>query len=291
MPYFDSGKTSIYFRESGKGSTALVFIHGWYQTGSEAWAALAAQLKPGFRYFMPDLPGHGLSDDTGKNFSVASNAELIEQFVAHVRKAYRIKKLVLIGHSYGAFATLDIVARQNAKLDAVVAISAVDDYAPYVRRLKQVLRVPQFLLGLYYRLQAALALFPYGDRLHLYGALPDALVPGRMAYAKIKNHTLSIANSRAYMQAFLSGKVVWPKAASRVPLLLVYGERDVLTPASHATAINPHFQTAQLVVLPKSGHNVQISAAEALAKLLTGFIEKSLRHAVTGKDGSHVRRH
>jgi pimeloyl-ACP methyl ester carboxylesterase len=291
MPYFENTGTSVYYRTLGGGTTGLIFIHGWYQTGSEAWMSLARNLKPGYRLFMPDLPGHGLSDDVSPKFSIATNAQLIEEFIEHARKSYRLKKIVLVGHSYGAFATLDILARQVAKIDAAIAISAVDDYAPYVRRLKQALWVPAFLAGIYYRIQAALALFPYGDRLHLYGALPASLQPGRLAYAQIKNHTLSVANSRAYMRAFLTGKVKWPDAKIKVPLLLVYGERDALTPARHADAINPHCVKTEVVVLPKSGHNVQISAAEPLARVLTGFVEKSLRRAVAGKHGSHVRRH
>lgn len=290
MPYFESGETSVHYRTTGAGSTGLVFIHGWYQTGSEAWIALARNLKPGFKLFMPDLPGHGLSDDVSPQFSIATNAQLIEGFIEHARKTYRLKKVVLVGHSYGAFATLDVAARQNVVLDAVVAISAVDDYAPYVKRLKHALWVPAFLAGIYYRIQALLALFPYGDRLHLYGGMPKLLQPGKLAYGAIKNHTLSIANSRAYMRAFLTGKVLWPEGRLKLPLLLVYGERDVLTPASHAHAINPHFAKPELVVLPKSGHNVQISAAEQLAKILGAFVEKSLRHALAGKHGSHVRR-
>jgi pimeloyl-ACP methyl ester carboxylesterase len=159
MPYFESGETSVYYRTTGAGSTGLVFIHGWYQTGSEAWIALARNLKPGFKLFMPDLPGHGLSDDVSPQFSIATNAQLIEGFIEHARKTYRLKKVVLVGHSYGAFATLDVAARQNVVLDALVAISAVDDYAPYVKRLKHALWVPAFLAGIYYRIQALLALF------------------------------------------------------------------------------------------------------------------------------------
>jgi len=290
MPYFESGESSVYYRTAGSGTTGLIFVHGWYQTGSEAWMSLARNLKPGFKLFMPDLPGHGLSDDVSPNFSIASNAQLIESFIQQTRKTYRLKKIVLIGHSYGAFATLDVAARQNVALDAVVAISAVDDYAPYVKRLKHALWVPAFLAGVYYRILALLALFPYGDRLHLYGAMPESLQPGKLAYGAIKNHTLSVLNSRAYMRAFLTGKVKWPAGRLKLPLLLVYGERDSLTPASHAHVIDPHFVSAELVVLPKSGHNVQISAAEQLAKILAGFVEKSLRRAVTGKHGSHVRR-
>lgn len=291
MPYFDGNGASLYYRTSGSGSTGLMFIHGWYQTGSEAWMSLARNLEPGYRLFMPDLPGHGLSDDTGRDFSIATNALLIEQYVEAMRRTYRLKRIVLIGHSYGAFATLDILAREKLSIDAAVAISAVDDYAPYVRRLRQALRVPKFLSGIYFRIQAALALFPYGDRLHLYGDMPASLQPGRLAYARIKNHTLGVKNARAYIRAFLTGKVVWPSHKIRVPLLLVYGERDSLTPARHAQVIDPHFKQTELSVLPKSGHNVQISAAEPLARILADFVEKSLRHAVAGKHGSNVRRH
>lgn len=276
----------MYYRASGTGANALVLIHGWYQNGLQAWGRILPGLEKKFRIFIPDLPGHGLSPlSDAENFSIAGNNALITAFVKYVKTEYKCRNVILVGHSYGSFAVLSVTAEAAAELSGVVGLSAVDDYAPYTPRLKRVLLIPSFLWGVYYRLQALWALFPYGDRMLLYGPassstgaqLPPELIPGRLAYAKIKNKTLSVAASHAYMRAFVGSRVNWPEKKIRTPLLLIYGEKDQLTSSDWARKILPRFSHAGVKTVADAGHNVQISGAENVIEQLRQFAEKSFR--------------
>lgn len=268
----------MYYRASGVGSHALIFVHGWYQNGLQAWAALATQFEKKYRIFAPDLPGHGLSDlvDT-KSFSLSANRELLAQFVRYLKSRYRLRSVVLIGHSYGAFAVLDCIPYHARDFAGVVALAAIDDYAPYVKRLRWVLRIPRFLEGMYFRIQALLGFFPYGDRQMLYAKIDPALMPSKSEYGLIKNRTLSLRNSRAYMRAFMQGRVEWPAKKVGLPTLLVYGERDNLTPSSWADRIMPHLANGQCAIVEKAGHNVQITGAAVVGSTLRPFFEKCFR--------------
>lgn len=278
MPYFHSAGNDLYYRSAGKGNVAVLLVHGWYQNGTQAWAALTKNLRTKYHVFVPDLPGHGLNPHVPHDFSTAVNEQLVIDFARYLRSHYRCKKVFLVGHSYGAFAVLSIAAKAAEEFEGVTAISAVDDYAPYHRRLKSVLRIPRLLDPIYYRMQALLGGFPYGDRMQLYGHMHEDFHPGKLAYAKKKNKTLSPANSRRYMRAFLAAKVQWPQQLQLLlPLLLIYGERDMLTPASWAKRIQPHFRVSEVHVVPAAGHNVQISATDAVAGKIRSFIEKCLR--------------
>jgi pimeloyl-ACP methyl ester carboxylesterase len=279
MPYFKSSGEEVYYRSLGRGRAALIFVHGWYQSGSQAWGRLAPGFEDKFHVFVPDLPGHGLSPlENPEKFSTAENQQLILEFIRHVKKTYRCNKIILVGHSYGAFAVLGIVAVAEHELSGVVAMAAIDDYTPYSRRLRSVLRIPGFLIGAYYRLQAILGFFPYGDLRLLYGKQAGVPVPGKLAYAKIKNKTLSIRSSHAYIKAFLGARISWPGKKIRLPLLLVYGERDGLTSSSWAEKILPHFSAGSVSVVAEAGHNVQISGAAEVARLIGAFCEKCFRH-------------
>lgn len=278
MPYFSAGKQEIYYRSYGRGVNALILIHGWYQNGSQAWGKIVPGLEKKFRVFVPDLPGHGFSPlNAPRAFSLDRNKALIEKFAGYVKKKYKCKQVILAGHSYGSFAVLGVTAGTVAQLSGVVGLSAVDDYAPYTPRLKRVLMIPRILIGLYYRLQALWALFPYGDRMLLYGQLPADLVPGRLAYAKIKNKTLSPLAAHAYMTAFVGSRVDWPRQKIRTPLLLIYGEKDQLTSSKWAQNILPRFTHGRVETVPEAGHNVQISGADSVLALLLQFAEKSFR--------------
>lgn len=291
MPYFAAAGREMYFRESGRGKDALVFIHGWYQNGAQAWGMLAPRFEKKYRVFVPDLPGHGLSPlGDAANFSIAVNRLLITEFIRHLRKTYGLRRVILVGHSYGAFAVLDLISASPGAADAILALAAIDDYAPYTARLKRVLLIPRFLVGLYYRLQAVGGWFPYGDRMLLYGNADPGLIPGRLAYAKIKNRTLSPMASRAYMKAFAGMRVPWPQQKSDIPALLLYGERDALTSVTWSKKILPHFSRVEVSVVAEAGHNVQISGADAVEKHAAAFFEKSFRRRVDGKSGSRAGR-
>lgn len=277
MPYFTHNETELYYRDQGKGNVAFILVHGWYQSGDQAWSTLARDLSTRYRLFIPDLPGHGLNPEIPADFNKQSNIDLLIAFIEHTRRKYRLRKIFLAGHSYGAFAALSVVARIPDALAGVLAFAAVDDYEPYKPRLRSVLAVPRFLEGTYYRLQAVFAQFPYGDRLLLYGDMPAHLVPGKMAYAKIKNRILSPAASRAYMQTFIQSRVDWPTEPINTPILLGYGDRDSLTSASWAKKILPHFSGGSAEVIADAGHNVQISGASDLALEIRKFVEKCLR--------------
>ena len=287
VPYYSD---SLYYRDRGRGEVAIVLVHGWYQNGDQAWGSLAPELADRYRLFIPDLPGHGLNPNIPPHFSPQSNIDLLAGFIAYLRKTYRLKKIFVAGHSYGAYATLALAAQHENLLSGVMAFAAVDDYAPYRKRLKGVLAVPRWLEGLYYRLQALLAQFPYGDRLLLYANVPPQLVPGKLEYAKIKNRVLSISGSRAYMKTFMKSKIDWPREPLALPVFLGYGDRDNLTSAKWAKHILPHFSGGTMEVIADAGHNVQISGASDLAREIRRFIEKCLRPAVVGKDGKHARR-
>lgn len=274
MPYYSD---SLYYRDRGKGNVAIVLVHGWYQNGEQAWGSLLPELENRYRLFIPDLPGHGLNPKIPPHFSPQSNIDLLAGFIEYLRKTYRLKKIFVAGHSYGAYASLALAAQHADKLSGVMAFAAVDDYAPYRPRLKSVLLVPRFLEGLYYRLQALLAQFPYGDRMLLYSGVPKALVPGKLAYAKIKNRVLSPSGSRAYMQTFMQSKIDWAREPLALPIFLGYGDRDTLTSAKWAKHILPHFSGGTMEVIADAGHNVQISGAADLAREMGRFIEKCLR--------------
>lgn len=276
MPYFTAeGNQDIYYRTSGQGTAAVVFLHGWYQNGAQAWNPLVQKLRGKYRLVIPDLPGHGLSPIADRaQFTVARNHAQILAFIRYIKKKYRVQKVILIGHSYGAFATLRLATANVSEFTAFIAISAIDDYAPYTRTLKAVLRIPLFLAGIYYRIQALRTAFPYGDRLQLYSALPPELVPGRLAYAKIKNRTLAPIDSHAYMRAFLDQRIAWLENRCKPPLMLVYGERDALTPHTWAPKLTPHFLRSTTHIVAGSGHNVQITGIDTVAPLVDRFIQK-----------------
>jgi pimeloyl-ACP methyl ester carboxylesterase len=68
-----------------------------------------------------------------------------------------------------------------------------------------------------------------------------------------------------------------------VPTLIVAAERDMLTPADHSRAMARVLPEAELLVLPKSGHLVQLEDADAVNAALRRLVDRVHLAAEPGK--------
>ncbi len=90
---FENNK--VHYVDVGKGSTALIFIHGW-TCSAEFWKDSYTAFK-NMRVIAVDLPGHGMSDKPQVSYTMDYFARSIES----VMKDAKITKAILVGHSMG----------------------------------------------------------------------------------------------------------------------------------------------------------------------------------------------
>ncbi len=93
--FADYNGTKVHYESIGKGSEALIFIHGW-GGNAEFWKG-SVNAFPNLRTIAIDLPGHGASDKPRMDYSISYLARSIEA----VMRTANVKKAVLIGHSMG----------------------------------------------------------------------------------------------------------------------------------------------------------------------------------------------
>lgn len=103
--YADFGGNKVFYRDAGKGSKAIVFIHGW-TCNADFWEK-SINAFPEYRTIALDLPGHGRSDKPKTDYTMEYFAKAVEA----VMKAAKVGKAVLVGHSMGT-----PVARQFYRL-------------------------------------------------------------------------------------------------------------------------------------------------------------------------------
>jgi pimeloyl-ACP methyl ester carboxylesterase len=65
------------------------------------------------------------------------------------------------------------------------------------------------------------------------------------------------------------------QALRGVPVLLICGEKDPITPLAHTTVIQSRLPAAELVVVPDSGHLVLLEHPEEVNAALLAFLEKA----------------
>jgi len=104
--------TRIAYELLGKGSPALVFVHGW-SCNRTYWAGQIKPFSRQFKVIAVDLAGHGESGLGRKAWTMESFGD----DVAAVVKKLGLERIVLIGHSMGG----DVIAEAARRLPGRVA--------------------------------------------------------------------------------------------------------------------------------------------------------------------------
>lgn len=86
----------VHYVNYGKGSEALILIHGWTMN-EDTWRDQFTDLAKRNRVIAIDLPGHGKSDKPQVTYSMDFFASAVDA----VMRDAKVKRAVLVGHSMG----------------------------------------------------------------------------------------------------------------------------------------------------------------------------------------------
>lgn len=86
----------VHYKSYGKGSEALVFVHGW-TCNLGFWRGQVPAFEAKTRVILIDLPGHGESDKPQVTYTM----DLFARAIDAVMRDAKVDKAVLVGHSMG----------------------------------------------------------------------------------------------------------------------------------------------------------------------------------------------
>lgn len=107
----------IHYKSYGKGSAALVLIHGW-TCSIEYWRDQSPDLSKRNRLIAIDLPGHGMSDKPQITYTM----DLFARAVDAVLRDAGVKRAVLAGHSMGTPVARQFYRKYPEKTLAIVIV-------------------------------------------------------------------------------------------------------------------------------------------------------------------------
>ena len=113
---FRNGKLA--YTDKGKGR-ALILIHG-FLGNKELWSFHVSTLRKSFRVIAIDLPGHGGSDALGYIHPMELLAEAIQQLITHLK----LRRVVLVGHSLGAYVALAFAEKYPDTLLGLISVNS-----------------------------------------------------------------------------------------------------------------------------------------------------------------------
>lgn len=111
-------KKIMIFTQEGSGN-ALLFLHGWGCSG-EIWKNQREFFAKNYRVITVDLPGFGNSPPPQK----AEDSHYFAEEIYAILKALDIKKVLLVGHSFGGKIALLLTAKHPEIVSALVLVSS-----------------------------------------------------------------------------------------------------------------------------------------------------------------------
>jgi len=228
----------------------LVFIHG---AGGDAtlWDAQEKDLGRRHALLRLELPAHGGSSGKGEE-QIPAYARWVE---AVLTERVNPKPYILVGHSMGGAIAMEIVAGQPAGLVGLVLLGtgAKLGVSPVIFRLLRedpegfVQTIDRAALGPNASSEVRQAVEASIRRCHPAILLGDFLACDRF-------------DMRERM-----GRI-------RVPVLIVCGEEDRLTPPAYAEYLHREIEDSYRVEIPGAGHMVMLEAPEQVNREMETFI-------------------
>jgi len=234
---------------------AVVLIHGAGFDHS-TWALHTRWFAHhGYSVLAPDLPAHGRSG--GQPLSTIAD---MADWIAALLDAAKAPKARLIGHSMGSLIALETAARHPARVAGLSLIGTAATMTVGPDLLKAAEANDPAAIDM-------VSIWGLGFKAELGGSLAPGLWMHSGAQRVLQRcrpgvlyNDLAACNS--YQNALTAA------AGITVPITIIIGERDMMTPAKAGKALAAAVPDARTVVLPGAGHTMMAECPDELLEAL-----------------------
>ncbi len=265
----------LWYLDSGQGP-AVMFIHG-LTSSSRNWTHLVDKLNSDHRVLAPDLFGHGASEKLMGDYSLGAHAATLRDLLDRLE----IDRVTLVGHSFGGGIAMQFCYLFPERVESLVLVSS-GGLGRYVSPLLRAATVP----GAGWVLPV-IASGWVRNRVEVVGrALTSIGWRASSDTTEIWRGFTSLGDGDS-RRAFLAttrgvidpgGQTVSARdhlpLAVDIPTLIVWGTRDRMIPAWHATTAHEVIADSRVVLFEGAGHFPHLDEPERFAQLLSEFIRR-----------------
>ncbi|MDP2909831.1 MAG: alpha/beta hydrolase [bacterium] len=221
----------------GEGNPLLI-LHGW-GSNKEKWQKVAEILsQKGFKVVVLDLPGFGESQEPDLIWDLDEYALFINEFA----KSLGLQSFNLLGHSFGGAVASKYALKYPEKINKLFLVGAACIRKEKAKRkLFKVLSIFKFI--------------PFARRFFyrfiVKSDYPQTKGIMRDIYLKCIKEDLSDELEKI-----------------TAPTIIIWGEKDDITPLSQAKLINSKIKNSKLFIIPNQGHALQLTAHKELCSYI-----------------------
>jgi pimeloyl-ACP methyl ester carboxylesterase len=264
-PLLDWRRTQVLGRAAGYGvggdGPPIVFLHGWGLSGRTYRAALKRLLAQGFQVWAPALPGFdGSSALVSGSDDLAQYAAWVDAFCAAVGIGGPV---VLMGHSFGGAVAIQTAHDWPERVRGLVLINSIGGTAWERDRalMKTVAQRPLWDWGLHFPKDV----LPVRQLRRVLPVILESVLPNVMRDPRAFWHVASIARL-----ADLTDELQELKAR-RLPVVLLWGERDELVTRASFEAMREHLGNP-LSITVDGGHSWMLADPDGFGEIITNVI-------------------
>lgn len=227
----------ISYKITGEGDETVVILQGW-GTELAVYDSVAACINSRCRVVQFDFPGFGASEEPREAWDVDAYAD----FFLKLMDALKIKKAVLLGHSYGGRVIIKLASRENLPLE-ISRIILVDSAGILPKRTwKQKMKIRRYK-----------ALKKLVNLKLVYKLCPELIDEwkNRQGSEDYRNATPMM---RQCMVKAVNEDLTELLPKIRQETLLIWGDLDTATPITDAKLMEQRIPDAGLAVIPGTGH-------------------------------------
>jgi pimeloyl-ACP methyl ester carboxylesterase len=265
-----AGNTRTRLVQAGpaEASEAVVFVHGNPGSADDWERLVAAAAGSGRRALAFDLPDFG---ETIAPAGFEHSAPGYATFVGEALRELGVERAHLVLHDFGGPIGLVWVAMNP---DALASITLIDtgilpDYKWH--RLARIWRTP--VLGEIFQATATRGAFRFLLNRNEPRGLPREFVEAMYDHYDRRTRKAVLALYRATDEpGSVAAELTKLLAPRDIPALVIWGEHDAYLPSSYAARQREAFPSADVHVLPASGHWPFADAPETVERLLVEFL-------------------
>jgi pimeloyl-ACP methyl ester carboxylesterase len=266
----------------------VVLAHGW-TCALRFWCYQTRDLADEFRVVAYDQRGHGRSERArNRDYSIDAYGDDLAAVLEAVVPAG--ERAVVAGHSLGGMTIASFAGRHEQQLQRLVAgVALINTGMGDLVTETLVVRMPEGLGELRQvigqRVLSAKVPFPKGPtpvthRAIRYIALCPAATPAQVAFTErlvLESHRDARASTGGSVSRI---ELHHALEALTVPTLVIAGERDKLTPPSHARRMAEVLPgPVELVEVPDTGHMTPIEAPDIVTARVRALARDALADA------------
>ncbi len=258
----------LHYRDEGSGP-AVVLLHANYSS-LFMWEPWVAKLSDDYRVIRVDLPAHGLTGpEPHGNYTLERIQTLFERFIDE----RGLQRFTVVGTSIGGTVAMRYTAAHSERIERLVLISPGSLEARVRGRTTPAI-VPRVADLLAYVTPKAFTRFlltnDYGDPARLSDTVTDEWHEMWMR----EGNRLAMIN---LLRQYVSGGVEDKIRAVKVPVLLIWGEKNKRVPLALAYETQQLLENSpevKLEVLPGIGHMLVQEAPQQSAQLIRRYLDE-----------------